>query len=38
MGVEIMDMGQAEFAAYVRADLLEYKWRGRARQGNIVVE
>ena len=36
MGVEIMDMGQAEFAAYVRADY--DKWRKVAREGNIVVE
>ena len=36
MGVEIMDMGQAEFAAYVRADF--DKWRQVAREGNIVVE
>ena len=36
MGVEIMDMGQAEFAAYVRADF--EKWRNVARDGNIVVE
>ena len=36
MGVEVMDMGQAEFAAYVRADY--EKWRRVAREGNIVVE
>jgi tripartite-type tricarboxylate transporter receptor subunit TctC len=36
MGVEIMDMGQSEFAAYVRADF--DKWRKVAREGNIVVE
>jgi len=36
MGVEIMDMGQAEFAAYVRADY--DKWQKVAREGNIVVE
>ena len=36
MGVEIMDMGQAEFAAYVRADY--DKWLKVAREGNIVVE
>ena len=36
MGVEVMDMGQAEFAAYVRADL--EKWRQIAREGNISVE
>ena len=36
MGVEIMDMGQDEFAAYVRADY--DKWLKVAREGNIVVE
>ena len=36
MGVEVMDMSQAEFAAYVRADY--EKWRRVAREGNIVVE
>jgi tripartite-type tricarboxylate transporter receptor subunit TctC len=36
MGVEIIDMSQAEFAAYVRDDL--EKWRRVAREGNIVVE
>jgi len=36
MGVEVMDMAQAEFAAYVRADY--EKWRRVAREGNIVVE
>jgi len=36
MGVEVMDMGQPEFAAYVRADY--EKWRRVAREGNIVVE
>jgi tripartite-type tricarboxylate transporter receptor subunit TctC len=36
MGVEIMDMGQAEFAAYVRADY--DKWQRVAHEGNIVVE
>jgi tripartite-type tricarboxylate transporter receptor subunit TctC len=36
MGVEVMDMSQPEFAAYVRADL--DKWRKVAREGNIVVE
>jgi len=36
MGVEIMDMGQAEFAAYVRADF--EKWKRVAREGNIVIE
>jgi len=36
MGVEVMDMSPAEFAAYVRADY--EKWRRIAREGNIVVE
>src|SRR5712691_8604735 len=36
MGVDIMDMSRAEFAAYVRADF--EKWRTIAREGNIVVE
>ena len=36
MGVEIMDMGQPEFAAYVRADF--EKWRQIARDANIVIE
>ena len=36
MGVEVMDMSQAEFAAYVRADY--EKWRKIARDGDIVVE
>src|SRR5262245_18528277 len=36
LGVEVMDLSQAEFAAYVRADL--EKWRQLAREGNIVVE
>ena len=36
MGVELMDMGQAEFAAYVRADY--EKWRVLAKEGNIVIE
>jgi tripartite-type tricarboxylate transporter receptor subunit TctC len=36
MGVEVMDMPQAEFAAYVRADY--EKWRQIARERNIVVE
>ena len=36
MGVEIMDMTQAEFSAYVRADF--EKWRQIARDGNIVIE
>jgi tripartite-type tricarboxylate transporter receptor subunit TctC len=36
MGVEIIDVTQAEFDAFVRADL--EKWRRVAREGNIVVE
>jgi len=36
MGVEIMDMSQAQFAAYVRTDYA--KWQKVAREGNIVVE
>jgi tripartite-type tricarboxylate transporter receptor subunit TctC len=36
MGVEIIDASQAEFAAFVRADL--DKWRRVAREGNIVVD
>ena len=36
MGVEIIDMTQAEFDSYVRADF--EKWRRVAREGNIVVE
>jgi tripartite-type tricarboxylate transporter receptor subunit TctC len=36
MGVQVMDMGQAEFAAYVSADY--EKWLKVAREGNIVVE
>ena len=36
MGVEVMDMGQAQFAAYVRADY--EKWRKLAREANIVIE
>ena len=36
MGVEVMDMNQAEFAAYVRADF--EKWRRVARDANIVIE
>ncbi len=36
MGVELMDMSQPEFAAYVRADY--EKWRGLAKEGNIVIE
>jgi putative tricarboxylic transport membrane protein len=36
MGVELMDMSPAEFAAYVREDY--DKWVKLAREGNIVVE
>lgn len=36
MGVDVMDMSQAEFATYVRADY--EKWRRVAREGNIVVD
>jgi hypothetical protein len=36
MGVEVMDMTQTEFAAYVRADY--DKWLRVAREGNIVAE
>jgi tripartite-type tricarboxylate transporter receptor subunit TctC len=36
MGVEVMDLSRAEFAAYVRADF--EKWRTIAREGNIVVD
>ncbi len=36
MGVEVMDMSQPEFAAYVKADF--EKWRQIAREANIVVE
>jgi tripartite-type tricarboxylate transporter receptor subunit TctC len=36
MGVEVMDMSQAEFSAFVLADLA--KWRQIAREGNIVIE
>jgi tripartite-type tricarboxylate transporter receptor subunit TctC len=36
MGVQVMDMTQAEFAAYVRADF--DKWRRVAREGNIAVD
>lgn len=36
MGVEIIEMGQDQFAAYVRADY--DKWLKVAREGNIVVE
>ena len=36
MGVDIMDMSQPDFAAYVRADY--EKWRKVAKEGNISVE
>jgi tripartite-type tricarboxylate transporter receptor subunit TctC len=36
MGVEVMDMSQAEFAAYVKTDF--EKWRLVAKERNIVVE
>jgi tripartite-type tricarboxylate transporter receptor subunit TctC len=36
MGVDIMDMSQPDFAAYVKTDL--EKWRRVAKEGNIVVE
>jgi tripartite-type tricarboxylate transporter receptor subunit TctC len=36
MGVEIIDSSQAEFAAFVRADL--EKWQRVAREGHIVIE
>jgi tripartite-type tricarboxylate transporter receptor subunit TctC len=36
MGVDVMDLGQPEFAAYVKTDL--EKWRRVAKEGNIVVE
>jgi tripartite-type tricarboxylate transporter receptor subunit TctC len=36
MGVDLIDMGQEAFAAYVRADY--DKWLKVAREGNIVVE
>ena len=36
MGVELMDMSQPEFTAYVRADY--EKWRALAKEGNIVIE
>jgi len=36
MGVEVMDMSQPEFTAYVKTDY--EKWRKVAREGNIVVE
>src|SRR3954470_10294299 len=36
MGVEVMDMSQPQFAAYVREDF--QKWQKVAREGNISVE
>ena len=36
MGVDVMDMSQAEFAAFVRSDF--QKWQKVAREGNISVE
>jgi tripartite-type tricarboxylate transporter receptor subunit TctC len=36
MGVEVIDLSQAAFAAYVKTDY--EKWRLVAREGNIVVE
>ncbi len=36
MGVEVMDMSQPEFGAYVRTDY--QKWQKVAREGNISVE
>ncbi|MEK6244248.1 MAG: tripartite tricarboxylate transporter substrate binding protein [Pseudomonadota bacterium] len=36
MGVEVMDLSQPEFAAYVKTDF--EKWRQIARERNIVVE
>jgi tripartite-type tricarboxylate transporter receptor subunit TctC len=36
MGVNVMDMTRAEFAAYVRADY--EKWSKLAREANIVIE
>ena len=36
MGVELIEMSQPEFAAYVRDDYA--KWQRVAREGNIVVE
>jgi hypothetical protein len=34
--MDIMDMGQAEFTAHVRADY--EKWRRVAREGNVLLE
>jgi tripartite-type tricarboxylate transporter receptor subunit TctC len=36
MGVDVMDMSQPDFAAYVKADL--EKWRRVAKEGNISVD
>jgi tripartite-type tricarboxylate transporter receptor subunit TctC len=36
MGVDLIEMSQAEFAAYVRDDY--EKWKRVAREGNIVVD
>jgi len=36
VGGDVIDMGRAEFVAYVRADY--EKWQRVAREGNIVVE
>jgi tripartite-type tricarboxylate transporter receptor subunit TctC len=36
MGADVWEMSQAEFDAYVRADV--EKWRKVAREANIVVE
>jgi tripartite-type tricarboxylate transporter receptor subunit TctC len=36
MGVDLIEMSQPEFAAFVRDDY--EKWRRVAREGNIVVE
>lgn len=36
MGVDVMDMSAADFAAYVRKDY--EKWRRVAREANIVIE
>jgi tripartite-type tricarboxylate transporter receptor subunit TctC len=36
LGVELMDMSQPDFAAYVRGDY--EKWRALAKEGNIVIE
>jgi tripartite-type tricarboxylate transporter receptor subunit TctC len=36
MGVDVMDLGQAEFAAHVRADYA--KWLKVAREANIVIK